>query len=597
MKRNQWKNILPCIWSTAGIFVFSGTLFLLYSMSRYLPLQLGGIFLLLLGVVNLLLLLFGWEPPSAAAEEDRGAPEEARTTVSAEGEQKAPKRSMPRDRIDWKKALKASARALVRLLLRIYRPLQIVLLAAALIGSFFWFGAMAWSAPAEATPAYWHLVVLVAAFVVAIILDKLCKHTKTENRFCAMLLRNARAFFALTKLILVVSAVALTLKVLRIFDIQTYVIWGLTALFYYVGVLIAVSLTARIIRKELSSAPGIVIFLPFLNADIKELAVVSFLEENTGITLRSLWSIKYVQSILPYTVLIAALLFWCSTGIVYVQSHQEAAVWRLGALQEEILEPGLHLRLPYPLEKAEVHNTKTINKVTIGYNSTENVDNVWTEAQEEEYKLLLGSGNELVSINLRVEYRIKDLRKYLTVSASPDKLLEAKAYELITDRTINTDLETILSTNRETFATTFHTQLTEELDRLDIGVEVVNVIMESIHPPVEVAQVYQDFIGAEIDAERLILDAEAKAAVTVAEAQSAARDLINTANVDYFQKLAAAKTEIAEFMAAVDASNAFPDEYSYYKYLNAIGSAYQKAKLIIVGEGVDGTRLYYGNLS
>jgi len=197
MKRNQWKNILPCIWSTAGIFVFSGTLFLLYSMSRYLPLQLGGIFLLLLGVVNLLLLLFGWEPPSAAAEEDRGAPEEARTTVSAEGEQKAPKRSMPRDRIDWKKALKASARALVRLLLRIYRPLQIVLLAAALIGSFFWFGAMAWSAPAEATPAYWHLVVLVAAFVVAIILDKLCKHTKTENRFCAMLLRNARAFFAL----------------------------------------------------------------------------------------------------------------------------------------------------------------------------------------------------------------------------------------------------------------------------------------------------------------------------------------------------------------------------------------------------------------
>ena len=50
-------------------------------------------------------------------------------------------------------------------------------------------------------------------------------------------------------------------------------------------------------------------------------------------------------------------------------------------------------------------------------------------------------------------------------------------------------------------------------------------------------------------------------------------------------------------MSAVEASNAFPDEYSYYKYLQAIGSAYQRAKLIIVGEGVDGTRLYYGNLS
>ena len=80
----------------------------------------------------------------------------------------------------------------------------------------------------------------------------------------------------------------------------------------------------------------------------------------------------------------------------------------------DVLEPGLHFTLPYPLDKTEICNTKTIHKITIGYKSVENVDNVWTKDHgDSEYKLLLGSGNELVSLNLRIEYRISDLKKYL----------------------------------------------------------------------------------------------------------------------------------------------------------------------------------------
>ena len=590
MKKTQWKNILPCIWSTVGILIFSVILFVLYQLSQYLLFQLGGIFLFLAATVNLLLLIFGADPPqkdpSAKTSENKS---EAADTVPS-------KRFSLKD-IAWDKQLKACVHGLVGLFWKIYRPLQAILLLTVLVICFVWFGGFAWSVPSAEVLQYWHLVLLVALFVAAIILDKLCKHTETKTTFSAMLLRNARAFLALAKLILAVTALALALRLLNIYDIQKYVIYVLTALFYYVGALILFSLIVRFIRKEMSSSPGLVIILPFLNADIKELAVLSFLEENTGITLRSLWSIKFAKSILPYTILIAALLFWASTGIVYVQSHQEAAVYRLGSLQEETLEPGLHLRLPAPLEKTDVYDTRTVNKITIGYKSTENIDNVWTEAHgDSEYKLLLGSGNELVSINLRVEYRIKDLKQYVRTATNPDRILEAKAYELITDRTINTDLDTMLATDRETFATTFHQQLAEEVDRRALGVEVVNVIMESIHPPVDVAKVYQDFIGAEIDAERLILDAQGKAAVTRAEAASTAREFVNMAKTNDAQQKALANTEISEFMAAVTASNSYPDEYAYYKYLDAICAAYQKAKLVIVGDGVDTGRLYFGSI-
>ena len=290
------------------------------------------------------------------------------------------------------------------------------------------------------------------------------------------------------------------------------------------------------------------------------------------------------------------LLFWCATGIVYVQSHQQGAVYRFGELQEEILSPGLHLTLPYPFDKTEIYDTETVNKMTIGYKSTENNDNVWTEAHgDTEYKLLLGSGNELVSINLRVEYRIRDLRQYLTFSSGPERVLEALSYHLVTDRTISADLEQILAFDRETFAKTFREELIENLAEYNTGLEVVNVILESIHPPVDVADVYQAFIGAEIDAEEMIISAQAASAVRIAEAETTAYETLSDARVDYLAKMATAMTEVSEFMAAVEASEEYPSEYSYYRYLNAICSAYQNSKLIILGNGVDSSRLYYGN--
>jgi regulator of protease activity HflC (stomatin/prohibitin superfamily) len=341
-----------------------------------------------------------------------------------------------------------------------------------------------------------------------------------------------------------------------------------------------------------------VILLPFLNADIRELAVLSFLEENTGITLRSLWSIRFAKSIVPYTLAGAALLFWLATGIVYVQSHQQAAVYRLGVLQDEMLSPGLHLTLPYPLDKSEIYDTETVNKITIGYKSTTNQDNLWTEAHgESEYRLLLGSGNELVSINLRIEYRISDLKQYLTYGAQPERILEATAYELVTERTINADLETFLSSNREFFAETLKVQLTERIALRNTGLEVINVIMESIHPPVEVAQVYQAFIGAEIDAEQKILEALGKSAETVAKAEALHQQIINNARVNHADAVASAHSEVAEFMAAVEASADHPDEYVYYKYLRAIQTAYRQSALVIVGNGVDTSRLYFGKFT
>ena len=115
-------------------------------------------------------------------------------------------------------------------------------------------------------------------------------------------------------------------------------------------------------------------------------------------------------------------------------------------------------------DKVEIYDTETLRKTTIGYRSEENTDNIWTGGHGEgEHKLLLGSGDELVSINLRLEYKISDLKKYLKTSAMPEAQMEALAYELVTDQTIATDLNEFMSTDREKFSENFQKELSKKM--------------------------------------------------------------------------------------------------------------------------------------
>ncbi len=587
MDKSRRKEMLIQFLSVGSLFVFFGALFFLYNQSDYLPFLLSGIFILLLGVLNSILLLFRRDIPVRA--------EAVPASASTEPSQRGIRRFWTR----LCNCLRKMPAALSKLYNKVRKFLRLFFLLATLVGFVVWFNAALSFGVNRHALTYWHLVVLVAVFVLAIVIDKYMKYVESDDSFTAMILRNSRAFLTLTKILSATAAVAVSICMLGLYDPQKIVQYFYVALFYYVVLMIVLSLAVRTIRKELSTSPGIVILLPFFNADIQDLAVIPFLEEHTGITVRSLWSVKFVRKMLPIAFLTALALFWLSTGVVYVDSYQQAAVYRFGELQTKTLEPGLHLRLPFPFEKQEVYNTEQIRQVTIGYQSEDNIDNIWTAAHgDSEYKLLLGSGNEVVSINLRIEYKIHDLLMYVSHATDPEKILESKAYEIATERTISQDLMTLLTLDREAFTEAFKKDLDQAAVDAHTGLEVVSVIMESIHPPVEVASVYQELIGAELEAERVVTAAESHAAVKKYNADSSANVLLDIARITEAEQMAKARKEVAEFMAAVEAYEQYPESYVYYKYLNALCSTYARTKIVFVGEDVDSSRIkiIYGTL-
>ena len=452
----------------------------------------------------------------------------------------------------------------------------------------------------EGKPIAAHAVFLIILFVVITILERLCKHSKNNTRFVAAVLSNCRVFFTILSVQTVLAAACVIVEVLQLVNIQKYIGYIYTGIFFYSVAFVTLSLLIILMRKELEIAPYIHVPVPFVKREIdgQEKSFVEYLEENTGITLRSLWSIKYIRDITPAILFMIGVLLWLSTCIIQVETHQQAAVYRIGNLQDKILQPGLHVTLPYPFDKVEIYDTQTVNKTTIGYKATENADNIWTEGhQGEEYKLLLGGGDEVVSINLRLEYRISDLKQYLTTATSPESMMQALAYELVTDQTIATDLSSLMSADRDAFSENFQKELSKMMEEKNLGLEVVAVILESIHPPVEIAWVYQELISAGINAERYLVNAQDVAAVTIAQAETTQDTTVGSAQVSYEEKVAAAKASVTEFMASVEAYNASSDAYKYQKYLAAVRKAYGNANLVILGEGVDQSAIYFGNIA
>ena len=587
MKNKKLKMLLPPIISLIVAVGCGFGMLCLYKLTKYLPLYLLGLTLLLPSAVNISLFIL--KIPTKRKE---------KKAVTAEAEPEAESEEKK-----FKKLLR-SARKLLgsffgRLCAKIdgektLKYLSYLIAAVPFLAIQYFFAISLKASTSLYTVNYAYAVLLIALFLLFIVLDKWMLHNEDADEYASALGSNIRSILALTRLALILIIPTIFIKLLGFYELQKYVVIAVAIIFYWSSLFTLLSYIARAIRHELATLPDIRVPAPFSGGSGKDMGILSYLEENTGITMRGLWSVKLMGKLIIPSLIAVFLLFWISTGIVEIGAGQRGALYNFGKLQSEPLEPGLHLTLPWPFGKTVIYNTDAVSSITIGYRSDTSGDNVWTQTHgSEEYELLLGGGEELVSINLCIEYKISDLYTYLINCARPESLLEASAYELVADKTIITDLDTLLSVDRDQFAAEFMVDLREKIKERNTGLEIVSVVLESIHPPLGIADIYQRLVSAEIEAQTRIMYAKTYAAVRVLEAETNYNTNISVATSEQLNKIASAQAEVAEFMASVAADQSNSEAYRYYKLINAAKDKYGNANIIIVGSDIDDSRIVW----
>ncbi len=271
-------------------------------------------------------------------------------------------------------------------------------------------------------------------------------------------------------------------------------------------------------------------------------SVADAIDYQFGFQVSQTWFYKLLEEwIVPLTLLGVITLYLLSC-LVVVAPDEEAIVERFGnpmnsAGQVRSVGPGLALKWPWPIDISYKHRTKTISEISIGFvhkidPETKEIQRqplLWGQAHyEKEYQLLVASeqaagpvaGAVPVSIVIAavpVQYRIKDLYSFVYEHDEPEKVLEYICYRELTKFAASAKIEvddqadsesSLLRAGRAEARRILTERIQKAADAEKLGIEIVFLGLQGIHPPTEVAADYQKVISAVQKAQALILQAQ-----------------------------------------------------------------------------------------
>ena len=255
-----------------------------------------------------------------------------------------------------------------------------------------------------------------------------------------------------------------------------------------------------------------------------------------GFQVSQTWFYKLLEKAIFPLILFALLILYLMSSFVVIGPGQAGVVERYGVPVRD-LEPGLHLKCPWPIEIVYVHPVDQIQRFSIGYKEGEADKEkkafLWGEKHyEEEYNLLVAVQTDsssddigaapvsIVQASVPVLFRISDVRKYIYNHRDSRELLEAICYreltryaasaKIETDDTASNGQKSLLGAGRIEAAEELKRRIQNAVNEADLGVEIVLLGLQGVHPPPEVAKEYEDVVASVQEKQAMVLNALAE---------------------------------------------------------------------------------------
>jgi len=317
------------------------------------------------------------------------------------------------------------------------------------------------------------------------------------------------------------------------------------------------------------------------------------IESYFGVDVAASWTFRVVRRSLEPLVLFLVGVLWLMSCLVTVQVDEVGVKTRFGRRLEGVLGPGLHLKYPWPVERVQTCPAAHVMTTITGFKSQGGPTNfIWTKMHgQEEYRFVLGDGRELISIDAAVFWRIKDPIAYVYHCQNPDQAIEALAYRTTTLEAVPLTLDQMLARDREHLSDTLRTQLQEAVNGEGLGIEIVEVALLAIHPPLEVASAYEEIVSSELAKQTQILSAQAERESDLPTEEALAKRRVAKATSERNARVSSATGESLRFTKMAEVFREAPDLFRARRHLEALTEALEKRRLLIIDD-----RLYEGNV-
>lgn len=289
-------------------------------------------------------------------------------------------------------------------------------------------------------------------------------------------------------------------------------------------------------------------------------------------------TIKTIK-VLSVSVIIIVLLIIVSSSCWYtISDKQNAVITTFGKVTSVVEEPGIHLKIPFGIQKAHKVDTNVYQKIYVGYTIDSNGKEV---SVDDESKMITGDFN-IVNIDFYIEYKVTNPEKYLYASENPETILKNLVQSQVRNVVSSYDVDDVLTTKKSEIQAVSKELITKELEAYDIGLMLIDVkIQDAEAPTPEVIAAFKSVETAKQGAETALNEAKAYENAQLPEAQAKADKLIQNAEFLKQNRINEAKEEISMFTAMYTQYSVNPEITKKRMYYEAIEKILPRARIYI----------------
>ncbi len=289
---------------------------------------------------------------------------------------------------------------------------------------------------------------------------------------------------------------------------------------------------------------------------------------------------------------IIAVLWFSFGGPVYTVAPEEEGVVLTFGKYTKTTSPGLHFKMPWPVQTVERPKVTQVKKVEIGFRSAgrsgQDYYKSFTDSPEllHEAQMLTGDEN-VVNCSMSVQYRITSAKDYLfnfrdedDVTSALRNIAEAALRQAIGDRPI----DHALTTRKEQIQVEVQRKMGELAELYGLGVGIAAVQLQDVKPPKEVELSFRDVASAREKREELVNKARGYQSGELPRAKGEAQRIVLEAEGYKESRMAEARGQAVRFTALAKEYAVAPEITRARMYLEAMEELLPRLKLTVIDE-------------
>ena len=260
--------------------------------------------------------------------------------------------------------------------------------------------------------------------------------------------------------------------------------------------------------------------------------------------------------------IILAIVGWALSGVYTLDEKERGVVLRLGKVNDEILLPGLHWNPPI------------IDRVM--FESVTDVKSIQHNSE------MLTEDENIVKVNMQVQYVVSDVREYLLRVSNPVQSLYQATESALRHEVGSALMNDVLTSGRAELGFKVKDRIQTYMNRYTTGIEVTQVVIDETAPPDAVRAAFDDVIKAREDEVREKNEATAYANQVVPEARGEAQRLVEQALGYKERVIARARGDAARFNALYAEYELAPEVTRERLYLDTMEAVMSNSTKVMV---------------